>query len=118
MIRLPPILTRVYTLFTHTTLFRSASVNRQCECLTSEPFNGDRSRLATANAQCCDTTAQAALLHRMDQGNDQSRARGADRVTKRTGRSEEQTSELQSLMSHSYAVSGLTKTTTQTTSKV
>src|SRR3546814_9058981 len=83
MIRRPPISTRTDTLFPYTTLFRSTSPS------------GDLSRTA------CQYPAQ-----------DDFRASGSDRrhdATRHVQRSEEHTSELQSLMRISYAVFCLKK---------
>src|SRR3546814_1248969 len=83
MIRRPPRSTRTDTLFPYTTLFRSQQGDRE------EPR---RERLP-GQARRADRPAQPALLHRLP---------GA-------GRSEEHTSELQSLMRISYAVFCLKK---------
>src|SRR3546814_6762912 len=93
MIRRPPRSTRTDTLFPYTTLFRSSS-----------------------------DAADARLQHG-DVGSHALRAAAAGRdslgvrliITKRRDRSEEHTSELQSLMRISYAVFCLKKKITQTT---
>src|SRR3546814_3731902 len=80
MIRLPPRSTRTDTLFPYTTLFRSAAARRRGAGRDMAADTGDGRR-----------------RHRPHE----------DRP--RTGRSEEHTSELQSLMRHSYAVFCLKK---------
>src|SRR3546814_20341311 len=99
MIRLPPSFTRTYTLFPYTTLFRSASTapaafrpappaaadTRRIPCRRQGCGNGGDSACASRRSSCCWKRFQ--------------------------GRSEEHTSELQSLMRISYAVSCLKKKT-------
>src|SRR3546814_8250776 len=85
MIRRPPRSTRTDTLFPYTTLFRS----HRRPALTRPSRGGDFGRVA-ADAACAGDAAAA---------------RGAPRVA----RSEEHTSELQSLMRISYAVFCLKK---------
>src|SRR3546814_7644905 len=84
MIRRPPRSTRTDTLFPYTTLFRSAVQERILRTNWTRPRKRSR--------------AMAHSLHR-------------DAGTTRRGRSEEHTSELQSLMRISYAVFCLKKKT-------
>src|SRR3546814_8995373 len=117
MVRLPPRSTRTDTLFPDTTLFRS--IRRFATAGSGEPSDAIRAR------------AMRGLLHRAVRGVDRRRdgaadhrrqglsgaRRGADREWRgagsrrpdRRGRSEEHTSELQSLMRISYAVFCLKK---------
>src|SRR3546814_1498816 len=97
MIRLPPRSTRTDTLFPYTTLFRSSLKRRSIN-------RNDRSRLVTAPiatpcrpAFTCNATIAATP---------------GTRIISRSGRSEEHTSELQSLIRTSYAVFCLKKKTT------
>src|SRR3546814_10383204 len=104
MIRRPPISTRTDTLFPYTTLFRSAgAATVSHDDFSSEDYD----------------TSFAGVSGRLDVGsrsNLAARARFAHEVESR--RSEEHTSELQSLMRISYAVFCLKKkNTTQTTNK-
>src|SRR3546814_14589063 len=86
MIRRPPRSTRTDTLFPYTTFNRSA---------TTEHYTFDRARPEQELGSCCDH-------HLLIQAN------AAERLRERLGeayeRSEEHTSELQSLMRISYAV--------------
>src|SRR3546814_6591312 len=102
MILRPPGSTRTDTLFPYTTLFRSArGAERQCE-RTGEPDEG---------------RACAGEPGRADRAGDRRRRdNGGGRIDDRAGegrrgagRSEEHTSELQSLMRNSYAVFCLKK---------
>src|SRR3546814_5914840 len=98
MIRRPPRSTRTDTLFPYTTLFRSgvASVNKQFF---------DTLLLDTAGAtQAVVKAAQAASINLRQVGNQQIAVSLDETV-----RSEEHTSELQSLMRNSYAVFCLKK---------
>src|SRR3546814_2686450 len=116
MIRRPPISTRTDTLFPYTTLFRSVCVHRLSSCL----FVAIALRMLGRGAWCqpiacvarsimfrlrCDgggifplTASHEELLHHHEEQRDEEDAR-----------SEEHTSELQSLMRISYAVSCLKK---------
>src|SRR3546814_10213998 len=120
MLRRPPISTRSYTLFPYTTLFRSAAPVLVLE-LAGAQARGVDSAVGRDQAQrelagrhfhrehrdrflgldrrvFGDVQREGRLAHR--------RARGQDQ---QVGRSEEHTSELQSLMRNSYAVLCLTK---------
>src|SRR3546814_2093034 len=95
MIRRPPRSTRTDTLFPYTTLFRSAPAARRC---------------------CANASADPAASWRYrgkERRQPRSSAYGCGRIT---ARSEEHTSELQSLMRISYAVFCLKKTTLSLTS--
>src|SRR3546814_9175748 len=93
MIRRPPRSTRTYTLFPYTTLFRSEALHPD-----------DRERIATSWSESVRTgepwSATYRFLHRDGK---------VVWVSGRTARSEEHTSELQSLMRISYAVFCLKK---------
>src|SRR3546814_7856097 len=107
MLRRPPISTRTDTLFPYTTLFRSdvdvddLGVRREGRDLAGDP-------VVEPAAQCDE---QVGLLHRGDGRVVAVHARHAEgeAVLVGEGRSEEHTSELQSLMSISYAVFCLNK---------
>src|SRR3546814_10596705 len=92
MIRRPPRSTRTYTLFPYTTLFRSGEV---------------------AGQPAHDAGRNHGRAHRARPGRQARRAPEGRRPirlrTRRRGRSEEHTSELQSLMRISYAVFSLKK---------
>src|SRR3546814_5576244 len=92
MIRRPPRSTRTDTLFPYTTLFRSVPVDDP----RRQPIGGDDHGRARARGRA------------QDRGRIQLLPRGADDA-RRLGRSEEHTSELQSLMRISYAVFCLKK---------
>src|SRR3546814_2102520 len=95
MIRRPPRSTRTDTLFPYTTLFRSSSklivTGRQTFYVTNRFTSG------------CSRTARRRSRHRRFRG------AGRDGRQRRNERSEEHTSELQSLMRISYAVFCLKK---------
>src|SRR3546814_3943385 len=96
MIRRPPRSTRTDTLFPYTTLFRSvveAHVDQEGQALAD--FLDDLGR---------DLAAPAGQLHLAEESQ-----RLVDRQHHQVGRSEEHTSELQSLMRISYAVFCLKK---------
>src|SRR3546814_10556067 len=95
MIRRPPRSTRTDTLFPYTTLFRSG--------LAARPVRHD---------PCCAADRSGGRGRRGRPGRSgrrPARVRNPDRRHRRRGRSEEHTSELQSLMRISYAVFCLTK---------
>src|SRR3546814_10457237 len=109
MIRRPPRSTRTDTLFPYTTLFRSSGLEPGTRRRTGGArrlFRGER-RLRAAPADLRLARAVA------DQPADRVAARAARRLHPRIGkipdRSEEHTSELQSLMRISYAVFCLKK---------
>src|SRR3546814_1876625 len=87
MIRRPPRSTRTYTLFPYTTLFRSGPYRRRPRrCRHNAGSRSECARTADRGGRCGRCAARRAL-----------------------GRSEEHTSELQSLMRISYAVFCLKK---------
>src|SRR3546814_4784647 len=96
MIRRPPRSTRTDTLFPYTTLFRSSS----CDCHSSQPSNCLAQSQPSFHQSHQLETVIGALHH------DQARSEP---------RSEEHTSELQSLMRISYAVFCLKKKTNNKT---
>src|SRR3546814_10652509 len=100
MLRRPPGSTRTDTLLPFTTLFRSARALRVCAAL----------RVADRTGSGVHCRAPDATAHRARQG----RRRAAGHLDRACdpGRSEEHTSELQSLMRISYAVFCLNKKNT------
>src|SRR3546814_5514529 len=124
MLRRPPISTRTYTLFPYTTLFRSSSSPDRHErpYAMNTPTTSHRipSRIAAPLLPL--TLALAGLpLSAFAQGlptmEDPSRGQGSGilQTLQNYGRSEEHTSELQSLMRISYAVFCLKKKKTNRT---
>src|SRR3546814_7796018 len=112
MIRRPPRSTRTDTLFPYTTLFRSeptrsrlAPYHSRCWCRRSRPNGNARSRGPSAEF--------AERLRRVVQRH-LDRAFDPSRLARARWRSEEHTSELQSLMRISYAVFCLKKKNTFT----
>src|SRR3546814_2769167 len=113
MIRRPPRSTRTDTLFPYTTLFRSDGRHAQrrhrlyddgaISPADAAPCQGDRLRDAAGVRRLCPDRAR--------QGLPASRLVAADPVELSRRRSEEHTSELQSLMRISYAVFCLKKKT-------
>src|SRR3546814_6537261 len=103
MIRRPPRSTRTDTLFPYTTLFRSCATSRFGVTIQSQPGSEPYQRRATQGEL---DLARGRILHL------------APARSNPGGRSEEHTSELQSLMRISYAVFCLkkkqSKSTTQT----
>src|SRR3546814_9781639 len=101
MIRRPPRSTRTDTLFPYTTLFRSRA--RLCR--------GDRVPGRPAHERPVQDRRPGGLAARRIHGGRAAPVRGADGAYRRRdrGRSEEHTSELQSLMRISYAVFCLKK---------
>src|SRR3546814_10741242 len=100
MIRRPPRSTRTYTLFPYTTLFRSARQGIAAERAEADRALHRRLSLAKRKAIVVDHQDKAVALHR---GPRRGEVEWDDR------RSEEHTSELQSLMRISYAVFCLKK---------
>src|SRR3546814_2147224 len=105
MIRRPPRSTRTDTLFPYTTLFRSAwtRVSTICERLAATP---SISRAPSASTRTCSSASNTARA---------TGSTGRDFAWAAALRSEEHTSELQSLMRISYAVFCLKKKTTLST---
>src|SRR3546814_3571386 len=103
MIRRPPRSTRTDTLFPYTTLFRSAS-----QLFIPNQTKGMRHERATEDA--CPKKSRRSRRQHHDFSADRRRAHGGRlRRLHRRFRSEEHTSELQSLMRISYAVFCLKK---------
>src|SRR3546814_1905121 len=111
MIRRPPISTRTDTLFPYTTLFRSADDTGKLPSPQARPALIPPCPRVKAVLTVFD--GQAVYRH-LSPGSDDFRAGDLFRLAH--GRSEEHTSELQSLMRNSYAVFCLKKkkTTTKT----
>src|SRR3546814_3471543 len=97
MIRRPPRSTRTDTLFPYTTLFRSVIHHGNDACIV-QPCRSD-------NPHYADNLSFAAKIW----GGDDARAGKREKLVFRADRSEEHTSELQSLMRSSYAVFCLQK---------
>src|SRR3546814_6403954 len=126
MFRRPPRSTRTYTLFPYTTLFRSEPVRREAPWKAKKTSDGpgqlvgdlvrspvdDRCAGRSAFGRRC--RCQQLRPHQQDRGGMPHPAPGLLFVARvaGTGRSEEHTSELQSLMRISYAVFCLKKKTT------
>src|SRR3546814_5004017 len=113
MIPLPPRSTRTDTLVPYTTLFRSVTAQRRSERLTDVPVSVTALSAATIAATGVTDTYSLQQITpglRMERlgGYTQPSIRG---VTAGSTRSEEHTSELQSLMRISYAVFCLKKKT-------
>src|SRR3546814_9809074 len=95
MIRRPPRSTRTYTLFPYTTLFRSANAIVECALASTHATEVETQSGEAAALKCLIKRLGNAVVH------------GAAALG--MGRSEEHTSELQSLMRISYAVFCLKK---------
>src|SRR3546814_7778808 len=106
MIRRPPRATRTYTLFPYTTLFRSVGIWYQGFAPPGLPS------LVNGSGQLLDSYTSDGMAHLNTAGN----AIRAQSIVVLEGmiRSEEHTSELQSLMRISYAVFCLKKKKTKT----
>src|SRR3546814_938478 len=118
MIRRPPRSTRTDTLFPYTTLFRSSASPRAAPASTTRTRTCSRETLRRAEpAQRIPPNVQTScgIGHVACGGNDFGGS--ALLLRKHRGRSEEHTSELQSLMRISYAVFCLKKKTTKHRSK-
>src|SRR3546814_6163519 len=100
MIRLPPRSTRTYTLFPYTTLFRSCF----SKFAVNKIFSNDKNFeiFGSLTFFCFETIGMSELSYVLSNKNRR-------QVLKMFGRSEERTSELQSLMRISYAVFCLKK---------
>src|SRR3546814_3724211 len=113
MIRRPPRSTRTDTLFPYTTLFRSAYAARLCgDRKPSRPFDrGACARHRAAGGSCIHAArvGRSRPIRRNVRGMPSRAWRRADRDESGPLRSEEHTSELQSLMRISYAVFCLIK---------
>src|SRR3546814_2948016 len=104
MIRRPPRSTRTDTLFPYTTLFRSETHRLAEQRARAHPRAVD-----TLVAFDPDTSHQVEILQFIMDGIGQDSLLAILFVARRHGRSEEHTSELQSLMRNSYAVFCLKK---------
>src|SRR3546814_9826958 len=104
MIRRPPRSTRTDTLFPYTTLFRSRGT-RRCRGHPAAPGRAGRHPAAQVRAAARRQPRPVALLP----GTRRAAVAACARRDARPGRSEEHTSELQSLMRISYAVFCLKK---------
>src|SRR3546814_10512466 len=102
MIRRPPSSTRTDTLFPYTTLFRSACSRGPLQTLVPRPPLEPASDTAATIVKLPDVDCRDHLLI-------------PNLLARRSARSEEHTSELQSLMRISYAVLCLKKKTIQNT---
>src|SRR3546814_3137584 len=103
MIRRPPRSTRTDTLFPYTTLFRSCGMASTTASSSASPCLRSFGRLRGLRLACSDIQSLWSANHR------------GSGATIRAGRSEEHTSELQSLMRISYAVFCLKKKTMRNT---
>src|SRR3546814_10426290 len=100
MIRRPPRSTRTDTLFPYTPLFRSGECRRCDSTRASHPSQDEAEPLFCLDLQRFGSSARCHWLLKPNRGGD-----------RHVGRSEEHTSELQSLMRISYAVFCLKKKT-------
>src|SRR3546814_9987428 len=112
MIRRPPRSTRTYTLFPYTTLFRSHD-RRRWSLWTPRRDGGDTDSTVPRDNQTNDDTQRSSEPRpsARDRRADPLCAPGGGAASARCSRSEEHTSELQSLMRISYAVFCLKKKT-------
>src|SRR3546814_1971557 len=109
MIRRPPRSTRTDTLFPYTTLFRSpAGLGNPGAGLRCHPGQSPRLLAAAPEGRCTGRSRPRGGLARRIEGGS---AAMTGRCCRQLRRSEEHTSELQSLMSTSYAVFCLKKNT-------
>src|SRR3546814_2888617 len=111
MIRRPPRPTRTYTLFPHTTLFRSVGDHAPDQRPGDEhpTVGGQNPAEVRIGLECGHETVSAERDH--TRADEQPAAVLAHPLPHQPGRSEEHTSELQSLMRISYAVFCLKKKT-------
>src|SRR3546814_8692251 len=109
MMRRPPRSTRTDTLFPYTTLFRSPNYETG-EAFTDDEIDGGGLRVTTTFTKKAMQAAEQGVEEARPEGlSDKALHVGVASVEPGTGRSEEHTSELQSLMRISYAVFCLTK---------
>src|SRR3546814_1287154 len=132
MLRRPPRSTRTDTLFPYTTLFRSFNKRKSITALLREVLYNQPVQLLDSDADNKVADADLALqalggdhvafgyltttitVTDEDRGRVEDKIRQVERITGGLGRSEEHTSELQSLMRISYAVFCLKKKKVQT----
>src|SRR3546814_10653164 len=121
MRRRPPRSTRTDTLFPYTTLFRSAFHRHADQTPGHQPSQRPRhfvggfveSRAAAHRQHPCDAPFIYTGFERDENRKNQHHNQAGEGPNHRTDRSEEHTSELQSLMRISYAVFSLKKKTTE-----
>src|SRR3546814_9868189 len=101
MIRRPPISTRTDTLFPYTTLFRSLALHQH------QPGRHDGAAITFEQSRPDEHIGDACFIFKRDED----RVAFTRPLTDQHNRSEEHTSELQSLMRNSYAVFCLKKNT-------
>src|SRR3546814_9539507 len=101
MIRRPPRTTRTDTLFPYTTLFRSKEGDHVEAGQALVRLDADRARLQAAQS--------AAQVRKLEANYTRAKQLAAQQMVSANDRSEEHTSELQSLMRTSYAVFCLKK---------
>src|SRR3546814_10596894 len=115
MIRRPPRSTRTDTLFPYTTLFRSGIADRR----TGRPWRRDTACPTFSCTKGVTATAALMVAQQHGRGTDEPVSTWWPEFAQHDKRSEEHTSELQSLMRISYAVFCLqTKTKKPTTSNL
>src|SRR3546814_4816228 len=115
MVRRPPRSTRTDTLLPSTPLFRSAEFRRERKRSHAGAAGRKLSRLHIRGFERKGPSARG-LSRQRSQGDRHPGRRGTGRRVERASRSEEHTSELQSLMRISYAVFCLKKKKTKRTS--
>src|SRR3546814_5280886 len=109
MIRRPPRSTRTDTLFPYTTLFRSLGLGEDAD----EVVLAQRAQLHADREAALHFRDQVGRLGQVERaGGDEQDVVGLHRAVLGADRSEEHTSELQSLMRNSYAVCCLEKKST------
>src|SRR3546814_3453242 len=117
MIRRPPRSTRTYTLFPYTTLFRSANAIVECALASTHATEVETQSGEAAALKCLIKRLGNAVVHGaaalgmgvQNHGDWCAGTRSGAEAAFKTARSEEHTSELQSLMRISYAVFCLKK---------
>src|SRR3546814_5087103 len=109
MIRRPPRSTRTYTLFPYTTLFRSSLADKEASLAKTEQENIRRLREKSEQKEREYQHQLNALKQELEQAKKAAQSNINDDDIVEGRRSEEQTSELKSLMRISYAVFCLQK---------
>src|SRR3546814_7586142 len=117
MIRRPPRSTRTDTLFPYTTLFRSGGFGSATGQVPGPAFMADRHNPAVVIDADPDALNGRGPVRRII-GDLRAHQRDLDRAARCPGRSEEHTSELQSLMRSSYAFFWLQKKKQQSQSSI